>query len=101
MDVIGLSQNGVEYSVASMGTATTDDHFNRLFSLSDSICFCFDGDHAGYLAAWRALENSLPHLKDGRQIKFVFLPEGEDPDSYIRNNSTSNFKINQYLRIVF
>ena len=92
MDVIGLSQNGVEYSVASMGTATTDDHFTRLFRLSDTICFCFDGDQAGYLAAWRALENSLSHLKDGRQIKFVFLPDGEDPDSYIRKNSTGNFE---------
>jgi DNA primase len=92
MDVIGLSQNGVEYSVASMGTATTDDHFTRLFRLSDSICFCYDGDQAGYLAAWRALENSLHHLKDGRQIKFVFLPDGEDPDSYIRNNSTGDFE---------
>ena len=92
MDVIGLSQNGVEYSVASMGTATTDDHFTRLFRLSDTICFCFDGDQAGYLAAWRALENSLSHLKDGRQIKFVFLPDGEDPDSYIRKKSTGNFE---------
>ena len=91
-DVIGLSQNGVEYSVASMGTATTDDHFTRLFRLSDTICFCFDGDQAGYLAAWRALENSLSHLKDGRQIKFVFLPDGEDPDSYIRKKSTGNFE---------
>ena len=92
MDVIGLSQNEVEYSVASMGTATTDNHFTRLFRLSDSICFCFDGDQAGYLAAWRALKNSLPHLKDGRQIKFVFLPDGEDPDSYIRKNSTAKFE---------
>tara|TARA_B100000459_G_C8586561_1_gene205837 strand:- start:912 stop:1796 length:885 start_codon:yes stop_codon:yes gene_type:complete len=60
--------------------------------LSDTICFCFDGDQAGYLAAWRALENSLSHLKDGRQIKFAFLPDGEDPDSYIRKNSTGNFE---------
>ena len=92
MDVIGLSQNGVEYAVASMGTATTNDHFNRLFRLTDSIFFCFDGDDAGLKAAWRALENSLIHLRDGRQIKFVFLPDGEDPDSYIANNGTSKFE---------
>ena len=92
MDVIGLSQNGVEYAVASMGTATTNDHFNRLFRLTDSIFFCFDGDDAGLKAAWRALENSLIHLRDGRQIKFVFLPDGEDPDSYIKNNGTSKFE---------
>ena len=92
MDVIGLSQNGVEYAVASMGTATTNDHFNRLFRLTDSIFFCFDGDDAGLKAAWRALENSLIHLRDGRQIKFVFLPDGEDPDSYIKNNGTNKFE---------
>jgi DNA primase len=92
MDVIGLSQNGVEYAVASMGTATTNDHFNRLFRLTDSIFFCFDGDDAGLKAAWRALENSLIHLRDGRQIKFVFLPDGDDPDSYIANNGTSKFE---------
>jgi len=92
MDVISLSQNGVEYAVASMGTATTNDHFNRLFRLTDSIFFCFDGDDAGLKAAWRALENSLIHLRDGRQIKFVFLPDGDDPDSYIANNGTSKFE---------
>jgi len=92
MDVIGLSQNGVEYAVASMGTATTNDHFNRLFRLTDSIFFCFDGDDAGLKAAWRALENSLIHLRDGRQVKFVFLPDGDDPDSYIANNGTSKFE---------
>ena len=75
-----------------MGTATTNDHFNRLFRLTDSIFFCFDGDDAGLKAAWRALENSLIHLRDGRQIKFVFLPDGEDPDSYIKNNGTSKFE---------
>jgi len=92
MDVIGLAQHGVNYAVASMGTATTADHFTRLFRLTDFICFCFDGDQAGLDAAWRALENALPHIREGRQIKFVFLPNGEDPDSYIRNNSAANFE---------
>jgi len=92
MDVIGLAQHGINYAVASMGTATTVDHFTRLFRLTDFICFCFDGDQAGLDAAWRALENALPHIREGRQIKFVFLPNGEDPDSYIRNNSAANFE---------
>lgn len=92
MDVIGLAQHGVNYAVASMGTATTADHFTRLFRLTDFICFCFDGDQAGLDAAWRALENALPHIREGRQIKFVFLPNGEDPDSYIRNNSAADFE---------
>ena len=92
MDVIGLAQHGVNYAVASMGTATTADHFTRLFRLTDFICFCFDGDQAGVDAAWRALENALPHIREGRQIKFIFLPNGEDPDSYIRNNSAADFE---------
>jgi len=92
MDVIGLAQHGVNYAVASMGTATTADHFTRLFRLTDFICFCFDGDQAGVDAAWRALENALPYIREGRQIKFVFLPNGEDPDSYIRNNSAADFE---------
>ena len=92
MDVIGLAQHGVNYAVASMGTATTADHFTRLFRLTDFICFCFDGDQAGVDAAWRALKNALPHIREGRQIKFVFLPNGEDPDSYIRNNSAADFE---------
>ncbi len=92
MDVIGLAQHGINYAVASMGTATTADHFTRLFRLTDFICFCFDGDQAGVDAAWRALENALPHIREGRQIKFIFLPNGEDPDSYIRNNSAADFE---------
>ena len=86
MDVISLAQHGIDYAVASMGTATTDDHFNRLFRLTDYIYFCFDGDQAGLDAAWRALKNALPHVREGRQIKFVFLPENDDPDTYVKKN---------------
>ena len=91
MDVIGLSQNGVEYSVASMGTATTDDHFADYFDcLTQSVFVSMEIKLVIWLHG--ELENSLSHLKDGRQIKFVFLPDGEDPDSYIRKNSTGNFE---------
>ena len=89
MDVISLAQHGVDYAVASMGTATTDDHFNRLFRLTDYVYFCFDGDQAGLDAAWRALKNALPHIREGRQIKFVFLPENDDPDTFIKKNSAA------------
>ena len=92
MDVISLAQHGIDYAVASMGTATTDDHFNRLFRLTDYIYFCFDGDQAGLDAAWRALKNALPHVREGRQIKFVFLPENDDPDTYVKKNSAAAFE---------
>ena len=92
MDVISLAQHGIDYAVASMGTATTDDHFNRLFRLTDYIYFCFDGDQAGLDAAWRALKNALPHVREGRQIKFVFLPEKDDPDTYVKKNSATAFE---------
>ena len=92
MDVISLAQHGIDYAVASMGTATTDDHFNRLFRLTDYIYFCFDGDQAGLDAAWRALNNALKHIREGRQIKFVFLPENDDPDTFIKKNSASIFE---------
>jgi DNA primase len=92
MDVISLAQHGIDYAVASMGTATTDDHFNRLFRLTDYIYFCFDGDQAGLDAAWRALENALPHIREGRQIKFVFLPKNDDPDTFIKKNSAAIFE---------
>ena len=92
MDVISLAQHGIDYAVASMGTATTDDHFNRLFRLTDYIYFCFDGDQAGLDAAWRALKNALPHVREGRQMKFVFLPENDDPDTYVKKNSAAAFE---------
>jgi DNA primase len=84
MDVVSLHQHGVDYAVATLGTATTPAHVEKLLKLADELFFCFDGDEAGRKAAWRALENSLEHLADGKQVSFMFFPEGEDPDSYVR-----------------
>lgn len=84
MDVVALAQLGVDYAVATLGTATTPYHIQKLLRLSEQIVFCFDGDKAGQKAAWRALENALPHLQDGKLISFLFLPAEHDPDSYIR-----------------
>jgi len=84
MDVVSLHQHGVDYSVATLGTSTTPMHVEKLLKLADELFFCFDGDDAGRKAAWRALENSLEHLVDGKQLSFMFFPEGEDPDSYVR-----------------
>lgn len=83
MDVVALYQHGIEYSVAALGTATTAFHIQKLLRQTDDVVFCFDGDLAGKKAAWRAMENSLPHLVDGKNISFLFLPEGDDPDSYV------------------
>jgi len=84
MDVVALAQHGVAYAVATLGTATTPYHIQKLLRLADQIVFCFDGDKAGQKAAWRALENALPHLQDGKRIGFLFLPTEHDPDSFIR-----------------
>lgn len=84
MDVIGLAQYGVEYAVATLGTAATAFHIQKLLRQSDDVVFCFDGDEAGQRAAWRALENSLGQLVDGKQVSFLFLPQNEDPDTYVR-----------------
>lgn len=84
MDVVSLAQFGVRNAVATLGTATTKDHLERLFRIVPQAVFCFDGDRAGRQAAWRALENALPVLSEGRQINFMFLPDGEDPDSLVR-----------------
>ena len=92
MDVVALAQAGVEYAVATLGTATTSVHVQKLLRQADEIVYCFDGDNAGRRAAWRALENSLAHLADGKQIRFLFLPEGEDPDTYIRKNGKPAFE---------
>jgi DNA primase len=86
MDVVALAQHGIEYAVATLGTATTPLHVQKLLRQSEEIVFCFDGDEAGRRAAWRALEGSLAQLQDGKQVKFLFLPEGEDPDSYVRQS---------------
>ena len=91
MDVIALAQNGVGNAVATLGTATTATHVNKLLRQVDRIVFCFDGDNAGRKAAWRALENSLEALADNKRLGFVFLPQGDDPDSYIRARGKDEF----------
>ncbi|MBU3057214.1 DNA primase [Pseudomonas indica] len=92
MDVIALAQQGLRNAVATLGTATSEEHVKRLFRLVPSILFCFDGDQAGRKAAWRALEATLPSLQDGRRARFLFLPEGEDPDSLVRAEGTDAFR---------
>ena len=84
MDVIALAQHGVPNAVATLGTATSEDHCHTLFRQVNEVVFCFDGDNAGRRAAWRALESALPVLDDGKQARFLFLPEGEDPDTLVR-----------------
>src|SRR5688572_8196044 len=92
MDVVALAQAGVEYAVATLGTATTPVHVQKLLRQAEEIVYCFDGDTAGRRAAWRALENSLSQLTDGKQVKFLFLPEGEDPDTYVRKHGKAGFE---------
>jgi DNA primase len=92
MDVVMLAQHGIRYAVATLGTATTPHHLERMFRLVPEVVFCFDGDRAGRQAAWRALENTLPALKDGWQARFMFLPEGEDPDSLVRKIQREAFE---------
>lgn len=92
MDVVMLSQYGIDYAVATLGTATTSSHIQKLLRQTDEIIFSFDGDNAGKKAAWRALETSLAHLKDGKKISFLFLPDGDDPDSFIRKFGKQTFE---------
>ena len=92
MDVVALAQNGIEYAVASLGTATTREQIQKLFRSVPEVIFCYDGDLAGHKAAWRALENSLPILRDGLSAKFLFLPDGEDPDSMVRKEGREAFE---------
>ncbi|NAZ92627.1 DNA primase [Vibrio toranzoniae] len=92
MDVVALAQYGVDYSVASLGTSTTGDHVQMLFRQTSTVVCCYDGDRAGKEAAWRALENALEYLKTGNTLKFLFLPDGEDPDSYIREHGKNAFE---------
>lgn len=92
MDVIALHQHGLPYAVATLGTATTRDHADILFRNTADVFFCFDGDRAGREAAWRAVESVLPSMKDGRQAHFLFLPEGEDPDSAVRQEGREEFE---------
>lgn len=91
MDVIALAQQGINNAVATLGTATSTDHLLSLFKHTSQIVFCFDGDNAGRQAAWRALDNALPVMSDGRQIRFLFLPQGEDPDSLVRREGAKAF----------
>ena len=95
MDVVALAQYGIDYAVASLGTATTSDHMQLLFRTAPEIICCYDGDKAGREAAWRALENALPGLQDGRELKFAFLPQEHDPDSFVRAHGREAFE--EYL----
>ncbi|MED5461040.1 MAG: DNA primase, partial [Pseudomonadota bacterium] len=91
MDVVGLARHGIDFATATLGTATTIEQLNRLFRLSEEIWFSFDGDRAGRAAAWKALENALPQVREGRQIRFVFLPDGQDPDSFVKEHGADAF----------
>ncbi|NNL95763.1 MAG: DNA primase, partial [Xanthomonadales bacterium] len=91
MDVVALAQFGFPNCVATLGTATTGDQAELLFRAADEVVYCFDGDRAGRKAAWRALEATLPRLREGRQARFLFLPEGEDPDSLVRKLGQDEF----------
>jgi DNA primase len=92
MDVIALHQAGITQAVATLGTSTTNEHAELLFRTAPDVVFCFDGDRAGRSAAWRALESVLPRMRDGRQAFFLFLPEGEDPDSLVRKEGRAGFE---------
>ncbi|HFD78978.1 MAG TPA: DNA primase [Gammaproteobacteria bacterium] len=92
MDVVALAQFGITDAVATLGTSTTPEHLERLYRTVREVVFCFDGDAAGRRAAWRALENALPVLREGREARFLFLPEGEDPDSLVRNIGADAFR---------
>ena len=91
MDVIALAQFGIKNVVATLGTAATFEHIGKLFRITNKLIFCFDGDKAGEKAAWRALENSLSLLKNGRQVYFIFLPNNEDPDTFVNKNGKNAF----------
>ena len=93
MDVVRLHQAGITYAVATLGTATTQEHLNKIFRITSELVFCFDGDRAGRQAAWRALENALPLARDGRELKFLFLPEGHDPDSLVAAEGRDAFEM--------
>jgi DNA primase len=92
MDVVALAQFGIDYAVASLGTATTDHHLQLIFKNTQQVIFCFDGDRAGKEAGWKALNVCLPHMRDGKQANFLFLPEGEDPDTLVRKEGQAIFE---------
>ncbi len=92
LDVASLVQHGIEYAVATLGTATTTENLRRLTRLTDRIVFCFDGDRAGRAAAWRALETALPYGGGTLELKFLLLPEADDPDSFVRTKGPDAFR---------
>jgi len=92
MDVVALAQFGIRYAVATLGTATTPDHLERIFRTTPEVIFCFDGDRAGRDAGWKALNTTLPLMREGREARFLFLPDGEDPDTLIRKEGTKAFE---------
>ena len=92
MDVVGLARHGIGYAVATLGTATTAAQVARLFRVCDEVVFSFDGDRAGRQAAWRAMENTLGEVREGRQVRFVFMPDGEDPDSLVASEGARAFE---------
>lgn len=92
MDVVALAQNGIDYAVAALGTATTPEHIQMLVRATSDIVCCYDGDRAGREAAWRAMENALPYLKDGITMRFLFLPDGEDPDTMVQKIGKDAFE---------
>ncbi len=92
MDVVRLHQSGVDYALATLGTATTPEHFRRIFRLVPAVVFAFDGDRAGRAAAWRALQQALPEAREGREIRFLFLPEGQDPDTLVGTEGREAFE---------
>ncbi len=92
MDTVRLHQEGIDYAVATLGTATTAEHFRRIFRLVPAVVFAFDGDRAGRAAAWRALQQALPEAREGREIRFLFLPEGHDPDTLVAAEGRAAFE---------
>ncbi len=92
MDAVRLHQAGLSYAVATLGTATTPEHFKRIFRLVSEVVFAFDGDRAGRAAAWRALQHALPEAREGREIRFLFLPEGHDPDTLVAEEGAAGFE---------
>lgn len=92
MDVVALAQHGISYAVASLGTSTTEEQLQTMFRTVKEVICCYDGDRAGRDAAWRAMENALPLITDGISLKFVFVPDGEDPDTLIRKKGQQEFE---------